>query len=95
MDQLTQISVGGLFAIFVLREVFTFLKSRRTNGLVAGERSVEFWQQQHYVTISETLKTFVIPIMDKQTVILDEIRLSQSRLQLLLESQSRNRRSGD
>lgn len=85
---LTQVGVGGIFTVLVLREVFTFLKTRKANG-ASGDQSVEFWQQQQQLIIAENLKMSVIPILDKQTAILDEIRLGQARVVLLIEHQLR------
>jgi|15BtaG_2_1085339.scaffolds.fasta_scaffold24449_2 hypothetical protein len=36
-EGLTQIGVGGVFAIFILREVFTFLKSRKEAATLEGK----------------------------------------------------------
>ena len=91
MEPLMQVGVGGIFAILLLREVFGFLKHRKNNG-AAGERSVEFWQQQQQVIIAENLKLSVIPILDKQTAILDELRLGQTRLIFFIEQWRRPER---
>lgn len=32
MDDVTQIAAGGMFAIMVIKEVFSFLKSKKPNG---------------------------------------------------------------
>lgn len=32
MEHLTEIGIGGIFAILVLREVFNFLQKKKTNG---------------------------------------------------------------
>lgn len=39
-DLLTQIGVGGLFSLMILREVFGFLKQRNGNGGAKRKRSV-------------------------------------------------------
>lgn len=84
---MNQIGVPGIVAILLLREVFGFLKSRQNgkNG-PAGEKSIEYWQQQFQGIMSEALKASVIPILASQTAILSELRIQQQRLvELLLE----------
>ena len=52
---LTQLGVGGIFAILVIRMVLEFLgRQKRTNG--AGERPVEFWQQEHRKNVHEVVQ---------------------------------------
>lgn len=56
---LTQLGIGGIFVILVLRELLPFLlKSRRgqthTNGN-AGERPVEYWSQEFRKIIREEM----------------------------------------
>jgi len=84
----TQIGVGGLLAVFILREVFKFIlefvSKKKANGqrqeLNAGERPVEFWQAEHRKAIGEIVVALIVPILANQTRILDEMRRENAEL---------------
>lgn len=67
-DTLQQVALGGVVALLVLREVFSFLKNRRSNS----EQSVESDQRRHIHKdiILEALDTAALPILRAQTEIL-------------------------
>ena len=60
-ETLTQLGIGGIFALLIIREVLTFLKAKKENGKngAAGERSVEYWQQQFGLVIDHSINTNV------------------------------------
>ena len=41
-ETITQIGVGGIFALMVIREVFGFIKSKKTNGANVPVSKMEF-----------------------------------------------------
>lgn len=83
MTDLTQLGVGGIFAILVIREVLGFLKERKTNGLNGGARRGGAQSEQ---AVAETLKTMVLPILENQTIILRDLTHGQQRLtELIIE----------
>lgn len=83
MTDLTQLGVGGIFAILVIREVLGFLKERKTNGLDAGARRGGAQSER---AVAETLKTMVLPILENQTIILRDLTHGQQRLtELIIE----------
>jgi hypothetical protein len=56
-EPLMQIGIGGVFALLIIREVLTFLKAKKGNGGAAGERTVEYWQQQFGVIVDHSINT--------------------------------------
>ena len=84
MPDLTQLGVGGVVAWTILREVFSFLKTRRNGNGVrrdasAGEKSVEFWREQQTMSISAALRDSVVPILSTQTTLLIEVKNIQAK----------------
>lgn len=59
---ITQIGIGGIFAVLILQLVFNYLKSRNGNlrDNPAGSKSVEFWQIEQRRAIKESLDIFLI-----------------------------------
>jgi hypothetical protein len=57
-DNLTQIGIGGIFALMVIREVLGFLKKKNPasgdNGH-SGTMPVSFWREQFRQIISEVI----------------------------------------
>jgi hypothetical protein len=90
-----QIGAGGLLALLVLREVFTFLSARGRNG-TAGDRPVEFWRGELRQGVSECLEASLRPVLEQQTVLLREIRDAVTRgnngiQELIISSRQRRR----
>ena len=81
MGDLTQLSVGGIVALLIVREVLSFLRQRnkRENGSGAGEQTIEFWRAQNREMFSGVLAASVIPILEAQTVILGELKINDAR----------------
>ena len=80
MDQITQIGVGGIFAVLVLQMVFKFLAQKRNGGKeTAGDKTVEFWQAQQRASTKEVLRDELAPFLASQTEILREIRESTAQ----------------
>jgi hypothetical protein len=85
MDDLTQIGVGGIFAILVIREVLGFLKERKANGVSADARH-SGTDSNHHRALADVLTTMVLPILENQTVILRDLTHGQQRLtELMIE----------
>lgn len=60
MEALTQIGVGGIFAILVLREVFAFIGRQKDhkshpNG-TAGGKAPEYWEMSHRNSVKQALE---------------------------------------
>lgn len=65
-DALTQLMAGGALAVIILREVFGYLNARKRNGNVtAGERSVEYWQQEARGIAEKALEDQLTPLVEK------------------------------
>ena len=78
---LLQLGVGGIFTVLVLRTVFEFLlKGKRSNGNTAGDRSVEFWQTQSSDNLKNQIATNILPLLERQTNILEELKIGNSRV---------------
>ena len=78
MDSLTQIGIGGIFAILLLREVLGFLTTwRKRNGngkhQSAGDKPVELWQLEQRTNFSASLRESVVPILERQTKALENL----------------------
>ena len=74
----TQVGIGGLLAILIIREVFAFLKNRKSNG-ASGEQSKEFWQSEIRKITTEVIVTVVVPILSSQVLILVEMKKNQEQ----------------
>ena len=82
-DNLTQIGVGGILALLIIREVLRFLAGRKPkpdNGS-AGTKSVEFWQAQQRTAVREVLGDLIAPFLATQTDILRRIQESADKTQ--------------
>jgi hypothetical protein len=75
VPSVSDLGVATVAAILILREVFAFLKKRNggKNGS-AGDKTVEFWQQQNSLAFQEALRFVVVPILSNQAEILKEIK---------------------
>jgi hypothetical protein len=68
------VGIGGLLALLVLREVFSFLKSRKNGKPTAGEQSIEFWREQIRDLIIQILAQTITRALDQQIMVTAEIR---------------------
>lgn len=71
-ELLWQIGAGGMFAVLILREVFTFLREKTRNG--AGNKSVDFWRMELRAAVNEGLTTTLKPLIETEIQLLREIR---------------------
>ena len=76
MDTLAQLGIGGVVAILVIREVLKFLARPKNGngGQSAGQKSVEFWQNEHRTTIKDSMNDILRPFLSNQIELLREIR---------------------
>lgn len=75
MPEWKDVGIGGLLALLVLREVFNFLKSRKSEKPTsAGEQSVEFWREQMRDLILQILAQTITRTLDQQIMVSSEIR---------------------
>lgn len=80
MDEFSQVGIGGIFALLVIREVFEFMRRRKgENGNLTGEKPVEFWQAQMRVIVESELK-------DAMNIVASEIRILQNDTAKMRES---------
>lgn len=80
-ETLTQIGVGGVFALLVIREVLSFLKSRKNGSTkLAGELTSDYWQAEQRKATSEIIIAIVVPILSNQTAILNELRIEHGKV---------------
>ena len=100
-DNLTQIGVGGIFALLVIREVLAFLNVRKqANGrMTAGEHTAEFWQADQRKAVAETISITVLPILANQTAILNEMRINNAEtnrnIAVMLDRLTQQQRHGE
>lgn len=71
--EFTQLGMGAVVALLILKEVFAFLKKGKPNG-ASGERSVEFWQQTIANTVTTSFNASLAPILHNNNEVLREIR---------------------
>lgn len=90
MDSLLQLGVGGMFGILVIREVLTFLKTRRAAPTeTTGEKSVEYWHLSISKIVTDAIGSSILPVLERQTQILGEMSRILARAELLLEEASK------
>ena len=98
---ITQLGVGGILVLLVLREVFKFLSDRKIknghNELRAGDRSVEFWQSEQKKNVKNGITEILAPFLAVQIDLLREIKDSSketrdSLLELLLIQRENSKR---
>lgn len=91
-DVITQLGVGGIIALLVIREVLSFLSKRKENGrrqfLSIGEMSPEHWLAEQRKVATDVLVTVIVPILANQTSILAE------KVELMREMQRNNHEVG-
>lgn len=84
----TTIGAALMFAVFMVREMFAYLKTRNGKSqpaeTSAGDKSVEFWQQQNVLIISTAIRESVIPILSGQTAIMHELQVNQTDISQVL-----------
>jgi hypothetical protein len=68
------VGIGGLLALLVLREVFTFLKSGKNHRPTAGDQSVEFWREQIREIIVQIVTQTITRSIDQQLMVQSETR---------------------
>jgi len=78
-DWILQVGAGGLFVLGCLKLILDFLEKKRTSdlgleGKKAGDLPPEYWQAKQRESITEVLKTLVLPLFQNQTEILGELR---------------------
>jgi hypothetical protein len=78
LSGVTQIGVGGMFALLLLRETFAFINKRGNgngNGKTdSGAQSVAFWQLEIRNAVNESVSQQIVPHLQAQTRVLEEIR---------------------
>ena len=79
---MTEIGVGGILALLIIREVLTFLKTRKMSSRpnTAGDLSPDYWQGEQRKAMTEVILTIVVPILTNQTTILAELRNSYTEM---------------
>ena len=101
MEPSLQFGIGIAVVILILDRVFAFLLAwnKRRNGTpqsdtdheTAGKKSVDFWRNSQKEILASALEISVIPILEVQTRILDELRgLSARHGDMLLRAQIMN-----
>jgi hypothetical protein len=75
-ETITQLGIGGVLALLIIREVLGFLKAKKNGvgGNHSGEKSVEFWRGQIRQTMSDVVAAELLPAIQEQTHILEDIR---------------------
>lgn len=68
-----QLGAGGLLALLILREVFSFLRDRGRNG-ASGAKPVDFWRLEFRSAINEGMTSTLKPLIETQVQLLREIR---------------------
>lgn len=87
MDSLlTQLGVGGIFALLIIKEVFNFLAKRKTNGNASGERPVEYWAVAIRSFVAQELSEKVVPDLIENRRIMQQIHDDLIRLSTKLDS---------
>jgi hypothetical protein len=66
MDQalVTQLGVGGIFVILVLRMLLEFLGKTKRNGS-SGDRDPEYWKAEFRNATRDVLEEKVLPSLDR------------------------------
>jgi len=79
---------GGALAIIVIREVLNFLKEKKENGngrkipgefqKLAGEQSIEFWNQQMGLVVTNAIRQDLSPLLATAIANLTELQKSSA-----------------
>lgn len=86
-ENLTQVGVGGLLALALIKMVLEFLGKQKTpnahhangNG-TAGSKSTEYWQIECRKIVAEVLATNVVPILVAHSQSLKNLEREQRKL---------------
>ena len=77
---LLQLGVGGIFTVLVLRTVFEFLlKGKKNDHETAIVQPLELGH-----TLETQIASSIVPILERQTKILEELKISNVRLTELM-----------
>ena len=85
MNDWQSLGIGGLIVVFVIKELFSFLKNRNGKGNKSGDMSPDYWKSAIKEGMADSLKNSISPILNRQTDILDAIRESQVRMVTIIE----------
>ena len=72
----TQVGVGGIFVLLLLREVLPFIKAMQggvTSSAKAGDQTTDYWRANFQEMVANELRDSVIPILRTQTAILERM----------------------
>ena len=79
-DTMTQLGIGGIVALLIIREVLRFLRSRNGSSSSpagsSGSQSIEFWQAEIRKAVSEALN----PFLSAQSELLRGIQITESKI---------------
>lgn len=74
---------GGALALFIIREVFNFLKDRKENGdtkKLSGDQPVEFWNQQFNLVVRNAMREELTNLLSTAIANLTELQKSNATL---------------
>lgn len=81
VNTLTQLGLGGVIAVLIIREVLGFLAKKRTTDLnsTSGYKSVEYWQQSIRSLVEAAIDAKLSPTLAEHSRLLREIQDDQRR----------------
>lgn len=84
--------VTTMVILYGMQKYGWFKHQTTTNGS-SGSKSVDFWKAEMRDIVDKSVRTAIVPILERQTEILDDMKLAIMKLVTLAES--RERRRGD
>lgn len=67
------LGVGGILVVFIVRELFAYLKAREQKNDRSGDKDPAFWQMEFKKAVEEGIAKAVVPLLAKQNELLDEL----------------------
>ena len=90
MNLIEQLGIGGALALFVLREVFTYLKTRNGKAAVSVvpvcplPQTFELWELRLSKAIAEAMTEALEPTLKRQNDLLETLAKYQQELHEVL-----------
>jgi hypothetical protein len=86
-DSAVHITLTSGLAALVIKDVLFFIvpKFRGARASVSGDKDPSFWKQEFRSAIDEKLDQRIIPILEKQTAIMESVARTQEGMVTLLE----------
>jgi hypothetical protein len=91
------ITISGATAVLVGERLFAYVIAPRFRqgqiGANSGDKDPSFWKQEFRQAIDEKLEQRIMPILERQTTILESVARTQEGMAVMVEGKIRRRKA--